>query len=838
MGDATNVLVLGGTQMTKRFISVPIKLLTLIVSTLLFLAIGFSVLSLSRLQEDYQQHQQNTLDQGLAQFELHSDILRSKLTVWLESFAEVTQLSQQDDFGEFSKKLIGQFDGLQLHLNVESLWLYDDQKTSIFTTEATPQVVEDNIAQVLKFQQPQHKIYCQESCQLLLSLPLLNRSGEVVVVTMSASLVDMLYAINTSLHSDVAIISFALQKDQNQNIEIVSASNMPLAKSLLKANQEKDLTRVLEQGAQIDFAKQNYLINLLPLAESSERAFYLSLIDDVTPFKEQNNKYRQQFLLSLTFLFLLLSIFVYFIARPFTKRLLRLSNALPLLANKKFDQFRQVKLKRPILFSDELNVLTSSALELSYELEQLNIEVEQKTKELENIAMYDLLTGLPNRNMLNYQLRKSIANLERYGHGVAVLFLDLDDFKKVNDSNGHSEGDKLLIQAAERVRLSAGKIDLACRFGGDEFVLVLGDLSSVAEAENIAEQLLVQFKEPIRLGSSIFYVSTSIGIAYTELADDKAEDLISHADIAMYEAKDSGGAQYHVYHPEMYQRVAHRVMLEAEVRQALAKRQFSLSLQPQLCAKSKKLFGFEALLRWHHPERGMISPDDFIPILENSQHMIELGYWIIHRCFELAVTFQKQGLVDIKIAINLSAGQFEDKNLPVYLQSLLDKFSLSAKQFELELTEQTLVKDIDNTIAMMCRLKEIGFSFAIDDFGTGYSSLAYIKKMPVDVIKIDQSFVFGMLENHADYQIIMSTIAMVKNLGLTVIAEGVETGAQLRSLTENDCDVIQGYYFSKPVPETELFNFIDNQIKDGYWKTKVDKPIAKNYKYISSPTRP
>jgi EAL domain-containing protein (putative c-di-GMP-specific phosphodiesterase class I) len=264
-------------------------------------------------------------------------------------------------------------------------------------------------------------------------------------------------------------------------------------------------------------------------------------------------------------------------------------------------------------------------------------------------------------------------------------------------------------------------------------------------------------------------------------------------------------------------------MLEGEVRQALAKQQFSLSLQPQLRAKDKKLYGFEALLRWKHPERGMISPEDFIPILENSQHMIELGYWIIHRCFELAVMIKEQGLTDIRIAINLSAGQFNDTNLPSYLQGLLNKFSLSAQDFELELTEQTLVKDIDHTIAMMDNLKVMGFSFAIDDFGTGYSSLAYIKKMPIDVIKIDKSFVFGMLENHADYQIIMSTIAMVKNLDLIVVAEGVETAAQLRSLTENECDIIQGYYFSKPIPEIELNEFIKNHIHEGYWKTQVEK---------------
>ena len=256
-----------------------------------------------------------------------------------------------------------------------------------------------------------------------------------------------------------------------------------------------------------------------------------------------------------------------------------------------------------------------------------------------------------------------------------------------------------------------------------------------------------------------------------------------------------------------------------EVRQALAKKQFSLSLQPQIEAKTKKLYGFEALLRWQHPERGMVSPEDFIPILENSEHMIELGYWVIRRCFDLVTELKRQGLNDIRMAINLSAGQFMDEHLPTYLGGLLSEYNLTADSFELELTEQTLVKDIDRTIEMMDNLKKVGFSFAIDDFGTGYSSLAYIKKMPVDVIKIDKSFIFGMLENHADYQIIMSTIAMVKNLGLQVIAEGEESSAQLRSLRENDCDLIQGYYFSKPVPEVDIKEFIDNKIVDGYWKT-------------------
>jgi len=808
--------------MTKRFISVPTKLLILIVSTLLILALGFSALSLSRLQDDYQQFHEDTLAKGQAQFVLHSDILRSKMNVWLETFSEITKFSQQKDFTVFVEQLASQYDGLQLSLNIENIWLVDANKKALFETSTMPMFAQNNIDQVLRFQQPNHQVLCQEQCYLLLSVPLLNNHGDTLVITMTASLVDMLYAINTSLNSEVAVISFSSQDKAIANdVNIMSASNMELAQFIFDANKKIMKKDVVENGLQVDLSKRSYLINLLPLNHNNERVFYLSLIDDMTIFEEKSAQYRYQFLISLIGIFLILCLFLYSLARPFTNRLLRLSGALPLLANKKFDQFRRLELKRPMLFSDELDVLTDSALELSYELEQLNIEVEQKTKELENIAMYDLLTGLPNRNMLNYQLRKSITHIDRNASGVAVLFLDLDDFKKVNDSNGHTEGDKLLIQAADRIRLSVGNMDLACRFGGDEFVVVLGGIISINDAIRVAKKLLTQFKEPIMLDSSIFYVSTSIGISYTESCDEKAEDLIAYADIAMYEAKDNGGSQFHVYHQAMYQRVAHRVMLEGEVRQALAKQQFSLSLQPQLRAHDNKIYGFEVLLRWKHPERGMISPEDFIPILENSQHMIELGYWIIHRCFELAITIREQGLIDVRIAINLSAGQFLDANLPTYMQSLLDKFSLSAETFELELTEQTLVKDIDHTIAIMDNLKSMGFSFAIDDFGTGYSSLAYIRRMPVDVIKIDKSFVFGMLENHADYQIIMSTIAMVKNLGLTVIAEGVETAAQLRSLTENGCDLIQGYYFAKPVPEVKLIEFVQSQTYNGYWKTRV-----------------
>lgn len=819
--------------MKKRFISVPVKLLVLVVGALLLLSTIFAYLSLSNLNQEFTQYQSDTLRKGQAQFSVQSDVLRQQRRVWLESFSDIVRLKEQQNFDVLVEEFSAQFDTLQMNQNVENVWLVAANNEKLYLSDPIPKFVQASIENVLERQQPEYSLYCETQCVQLITVPVLNGKGDMAVVAMTVSLVDMVYDINKALVNELVMVSFSRADQPLSTIsgketfklseaKFLFSTDTQLVSELFVASPEVFNTETIKtEGIKVSVNDNSYLINLIPIANNDQRFFYLALIDDVTVFKDNYQENRQQFLIFTLVVLIAFVIVIHFVASPFTRRLLVLSDVLPLLAKKEFGQFRQTDLQRNGKYIDELDILANAATELSFELEQLNIEIDQKTKELENIAMYDLLTGLPNRNMLNYQLRKAFMNVSRSDGQIAVLFLDLDDFKKVNDSHGHTDGDKLLIQAANRLRSSIRRVDMACRFGGDEFVVVLGHIDNENDAVLVAKEILEAFKAPIEIQNSLFYISTSIGIAFAPQEMTKSEDLISYADIAMYEAKGDGGAKYHIYHEEMYKKVALRVMMESEVRQALAKNQFSLSLQPQLEAKTKKLYGFEALLRWQHPERGMVSPEDFIPLLENSQYMVELGYWVIRRCFELCQTFIDKGLTDVRIAINLSAGQFADPHLTDYLIDLLAEFSLEANHFELELTEQTLVKNIDSAIEMMNGLRDIGFSFAIDDFGTGYSSLAYLKKMPVDVIKIDKSFVFGMLENRADYQIIMSTIAMVKKLGLLVIAEGVETSAQLRSLTENDCDIIQGYYFSKPIPETKLMEFIDTKIVNGYWKVSV-----------------
>ena len=330
------------------------------------------------------------------------------------------------------------------------------------------------------------------------------------------------------------------------------------------------------------------------------------------------------------------------------------------------------------------------------------------------------------------------------------------------------------------------------------------------------------FKEPVNAGEQRFYTTTSIGITTTHDPDIELDELIRQADIAMYSVKDDGGDNCSVFNSEMYSVILRRIEIEDQVRNALSNEEFSFALQPQIDIATGKLLGFEALIRWIHPEKGFIPPDDFIPIMENSQNMIDLGYWGLKRAFIILSKLDELGIRGQKIAVNLSAIQFLDPDLLPFLQHQLQVFGRDGTQIELEITERTVVADIEHTLETMAKLKELGFSFSIDDFGTGYSSLSYLKQMPVDIIKIDRSFVSGMTDNSADMQIVSSTIAMVQKLGMIVVAEGVETSAQLRMLNEMNCEIGQGYFISRPIFEKDLYQLIPGKLKNGIWDNLND----------------
>ena len=493
-----------------------------------------------------------------------------------------------------------------------------------------------------------------------------------------------------------------------------------------------------------------------------------------------------------------------------------------MLADHKFYEFHAVAAKQKrlsnVTFVDELDVVENAANNLAKQLEDFDGQMAINTAKLEKMAMFDALTGLPNRNMLTFQIEKQLARSFRDEKLVALMFMDLDDFKKVNDSHGHDVGDALLKAAAMRISRPIRESDIASRFGGDEFVVLLSDIEERTQVDDIANKLINEFATPIIIEGYKFYISVSIGIAITSHSQASPVELLRHADIAMYAAKSKQGAAYRVYEAKMNLAVMQKVELESEAREALRENQFSLALQPQVAMKSGKVIGFEALLRWYHPTKGAISPADFIPLLENTTFMLELDYWVIARACSLIQELGHSGFPDIKVAINVSAGQFIDPSLPDYLQQQIERNEIAPEQVCLELTETVLVSDIKRARDIMQTIRNMGCMLAIDDFGTGYSSLSYLKSLPADYIKIDRSFVSNITNDTDDRNIVNSTVSMVRNMGMQVVAEGIETQAQYDLLCDFECDYGQGYMISKPIPEHQVWSVLNKYVEGGYWK--------------------
>lgn len=433
-------------------------------------------------------------------------------------------------------------------------------------------------------------------------------------------------------------------------------------------------------------------------------------------------------------------------------------------------------------------------------------ELKSMQRKMEKLALYDSLTELPNRRLFRNRLEKAIQISERSHVKFAVLFLDFDHFKKINDSLGHDQGDELLIIMARRLQLCTRKADTISRLGGDEFTILIPEIKSRQEVDHIATKLISSLRKPIRLKGQQITVTCSIGITiYPDDAQD-ANTLLKNADLAMYKAKDEGRNLYHYFSEDMNHQIKKQLKIENDLRKALERQEFELYFQPKKNLANEKLVGYEALIRWSHPDLGTIEPDEFIPVAEDVGLIIPIGQWVLSNACEQIHTLLQTGKIDqdSRIAINLSAKQFHAPNLVKDVGKILAQTRINPKYLELEITESLLMDDIDAAIATLRQLRMIGISLSIDDFGTGYSSFNYLKRLPIDAIKIDRSFVADIPEDKDDMEIVSAIIAMAHKLRLTVIAEGVETPEQKEFLCRNDCDVVQGYFIGMPRPATEL----------------------------------
>jgi len=425
-------------------------------------------------------------------------------------------------------------------------------------------------------------------------------------------------------------------------------------------------------------------------------------------------------------------------------------------------------------------------------------------EEIQNLAFYDHLTQLPNRRLLIDRLNHALAASARSGRAGAILFLDLDNFKALNDTLGHDIGDQLLQLVAVRLTECLREGDTVARLGGDEYVVVLEDLSdqdaeTATQAENIALKILAALNQPYMLASREYHNTPSIGVTLYNGNQTKVEELLRQADIAMYQAKKAGRNTLRFFNPQMQENITHRVTLESELRQALEKRQFQMYYQIQLDYLGE-VFGAEALIRWNHPQRGLLPPFQFIPLAEEIGLILPIGDWVLETaCAQIKVWQQVERTRNFVLSINVSAKQFHQEYFVEQVQAAILENDINPMSLKLELTESMLLADVDSTIATMIALKEIGVQFSLDDFGTGYSSLQYLKRLPLNQLKIDQSFVRDIAADNSDQAIVRTIIAMAQTLNLDVIAEGVETEEQRNLLLSNGCRHFQGFLFGRPV---------------------------------------
>jgi len=496
--------------------------------------------------------------------------------------------------------------------------------------------------------------------------------------------------------------------------------------------------------------------------------------------------------------------------------------------------------KRALQKADEATKIAESEAEKNRELNRtLEEKVLERTKELQAsmeeiqyLATHDTLTGLPNRSMFSQLLNYAIKTAQRYQRQFAVLFIDLDRFKIINDTLGHDAGDQLLQEIATRLKQSLRAVDVVARMGGDEFVILIEEVSDSNQVATVAHKILTSVIKPITLMGQESRITASIGISmYPKDAEDE-QTLMKNADIAMYLGKEEGKNNYQFYSKDIQSKSLERLSIETNLRFALERNELSLHYQAQVDFKTNVIKGVEALLRWQNPYLGSVTPTQFIPVAEESGLIIPIGRWVLKTACAQNVAWQKQGLPAVCMSINLSRRQLMDENLIDDIRTALNDSGMAPNLLELDITEGTVMHNPAHIISILAKIKSMGVRLAIDDFGTGYSSLAKIQHFPIDTLKIDRSFVRNIPKDAEDRAITEAIIAMGKTLGLNVVAEGVETEEQMNFLKEHSCDEMQGFYFSKPV--------VPEQFADLLRKNVSSPPSEKPYspEAMNSTNRP
>ncbi|MGF1761996.1 bifunctional diguanylate cyclase/phosphodiesterase [Aliivibrio kagoshimensis] len=478
---------------------------------------------------------------------------------------------------------------------------------------------------------------------------------------------------------------------------------------------------------------------------------------------------------------------------------------------------------------DEFGLLAFHFNQSTIEISQNNRDLQRQIKEkkqvecqLRYLALHDPLTGLPNRTLFQDRLQQAVSMAKRGQHKFAVCFMDLDNFKMINDTLGHEVGDELLKRVSQRITQVEREVDTVARLGGDEFALIINKITCNDDVVNISQRIMESIHQPIKIDSNDIQIGTSIGITiYPDDALD-AKKLLRNADIAMYQAKEDGRNITRFFVGEMNTLLQNRKQIQIDLQSSIANNDFELYYQPIFDIKTMELISFEALIRWHHPERGMIPPDQFIPIAEQSGLINELGTWVLNETCRQIKIFNQNGIFPSRIAVNISPVQFRRANFLEETLDILNTQGVASNLIELEITEGMVMHDVNQATVTMQNLSDAGFSLSIDDFGTGYSSLSYLKRFPIKKVKIDRSFITDLETDTDNRAITIAIIQMGHSLGLNVLAEGVESKAQLSFLEQQQCDLVQGYYSGKPMPASKVIQRFSPASDQGFTPLEPD----------------
>lgn len=712
---------------------------------------------------------------------------------------------------------------ISLNWGMESALLFDDTGLLVGKWGDSGDTKKSEVvAQVLQSGEPLSRLICEDICGQVVTLPVISPSQQVMVLEFSTSLADTLRAFQQITQADIGLL--VPGRTSGLDFRVIKAWSKRLAAMthleqsvvmLQKAAEQVSFSTLQTEPQVIQQEDAYYEVSLVELATESLGGAFFIIIEDMTRQHQQIMQAKDE-AIRTALSAIILSGLVFILA--FWNPVIRLrghAEILPILAERDFKLLREklASNKKWHLFKDELDVLDDAELRVADQLEEMQHQIEKDTRQLECLALYDSLTQLANRHHIFKEIQKTVKESLNTDEYFGLLYLDLDNFKRVNDSLGHGAGDELLIVVAKRLQGSVRDHDVVARLGGDEFCILVRGLKRRQDSGKIAKNILAVLSEPIKLGAAEFNVSASIGIVSIPEHGVNAEQLLQNADIAMYRAKAEGRSNYQFYDTHMSVAASERMALETELRKAVAEQQFELHYQPQIDLNSGKVVSAEALVRWHHPERGLIPPDDFIPLLEETGLIIPLGEWIIKKACQAAKNWRGRDGELINIAINLSPRQFGDQALPGIIRDAMLASQLKPSQIEIEITESMMMTNIEESNQVLKFLKILGVTVAVDDFGTGHSSLAYLKKLDIDVLKIDRTFVQDLPDDENDKAIVAAIVAMAHELKLTVVAEGIESLDQEAFLKQQGCEMGQGYLYSKPLPNNkfvELLKWPDN----------------------------